>query len=331
MAETYGFFNSQLVDGQPDRSYEATDFANYYAQLVGTGVFANPSTNLQVQPVSTANLTVKVCSGDAYIKGYWYKLSEDMTFKLSVNTGSVARYDAIILTLNLALRTIALSLVQGSTASSVPAPTLIRNSTQYQLCLAQVAVPPSSASIPITASMIYDRRSNSSYCGWVTGLIDQIDTTNLFAQFTDAWNTWFNNKKQEVKDFTLVTRYNNRVLSTSVNQTSFTIGIPEYDVDIDILNVYVNGMKLTPTTDYTNTQTTVTLSDGLDITGTPVEFEVFKSIDTEGVESVVSTVQQHTLQLGGMTLCHISPTAFNALVNKDPNTLYVVDPALEVT
>ena len=40
----------------------------------------------------------------------------------------------------------------------------------------------------IRQSNIIDERANTEVCGFVTGLIDQIDTTNLFAQYDDAFN-----------------------------------------------------------------------------------------------------------------------------------------------
>ena len=40
----------------------------------------------------------------------------------------------------------------------------------------------------IRQSNIVDERANTDVCGFVTGLIDQIDTTNLFAQYDDAFN-----------------------------------------------------------------------------------------------------------------------------------------------
>ena len=39
-------------------------------------------------------------------------------------------------------------------------------------------------------------RHNSNRCGIVAGTISQIDATNLFAQFTAEFNTWF----QTIKD-----------------------------------------------------------------------------------------------------------------------------------
>lgn len=56
---------------------------------------------------------------------------------------------------------------------------------------------------------------------------------------------------------------------------------------------------------------------------------------TVGAEGIVDITDERVIvqgfgAFGGLRLRHISPTAYAALTVKDPNTLYVVDPALEV-
>lgn len=200
MAETSGFFNSQLVDGQPDIAYEATDFANYYGMLISNGVFASPASNLQVVSESSAT-NIKVKKGSAFIKGYWYILSDDLSLALQANTGNSTRYDSIILTLDIPSRQISLSSVTGKSSSSgVPAPVLTRDDSIYQLCLAQVAVLPQKSGMVITDGRIYDKRPDAKYCGFVTGLVDQIDTTNLFAQYNSEFTEWFTENQKKLGD-----------------------------------------------------------------------------------------------------------------------------------
>ena len=43
----------------------------------------------------------------------------------------------------------------------------------------------------ITESNITDRRANTSYCGFVTGTVEQIDIGDLLTQFESQFNDWF--------------------------------------------------------------------------------------------------------------------------------------------
>ena len=61
MAVTYGFFDS--ING--DRTYNADDIGNYFLKLISNGVFATPSTSLQVQ--ATTGMTVNVAAGWGFI------------------------------------------------------------------------------------------------------------------------------------------------------------------------------------------------------------------------------------------------------------------------
>lgn len=137
----------------------------------------------------------------------------------------------------------------------------------------------------ITQSVITDERGNKDLCGWVTGLINQIDTTNLFAQYEAAFQEWFDGVKDAVTKTTLVRQYTSLYVTTTENEQTIPINISQYNETLDILNVYVNGLRLIPGVDYTKNNTNVTLSNALDVIGTPVAFEVLKSIDRSDTES----------------------------------------------
>lgn len=201
MSENSGFFNAQLVDGEPDRAYEASHFAAYYATLIDNGVFANPATNLQV--VAGANaLEVIVKAGKAFIQGYWYTNTENLSLSFSPNSGTgQVRWDEVILELNLSTRQIAAKVVTGTLSGTRPTPTVIRSGNVYQLCLAQLKIPPT-GSPKLSNSYIYDIRSNSTYCGWVKGLIDQIDTTDLFNQYDASFTEFMDDVEYKLSDST---------------------------------------------------------------------------------------------------------------------------------
>ena len=78
MAEQSGFFDAYAsTDSEGnvvyDRVYLAKSFAKYFASFIGNGVFGGKSNELMVQQKTTADMSVKILSGQAWINGYWYE------------------------------------------------------------------------------------------------------------------------------------------------------------------------------------------------------------------------------------------------------------------
>lgn len=186
-----GFFDALESGGEYDRVYNASMFAHYFNLLVKNGVFANPATSLQVVANATPNMQVVVNPGSAWINGYYMTVLSGSTEVLSIELASAAlnRIDSVVVGLNLINRQMSVYIKQGTPAASPVAPSLTRNNDVYELELAQISVAAGIGSI--IQDYITDMRQNSSRCGIVTGTISQIDATNLFAQFTAAFNTWF--------------------------------------------------------------------------------------------------------------------------------------------
>ena len=93
MAEKYSFFNAVLSGEEYDRTYKAEDLAEYFASFIANGVFPNPSTNLQV--MSTGNMDIRIGTGKAWINGYYYSNTEDMTKTLNVADGTLDRKSVV--------------------------------------------------------------------------------------------------------------------------------------------------------------------------------------------------------------------------------------------
>lgn len=168
------------VDGVTtyDREYGSAEFREVMRKLVGDGVYANPANNMQV--TAGGGMTVSVLPGYCWIKGALGIVDEAETLTLDAATASrvdliVARFD-----LSLSARDIHLAVLKGTNGSNT-APTLTRNDSIYELQLARVQV--SANATNITPANITDTRFNDSVCGIVTGVIDQIDATDLFAQY----------------------------------------------------------------------------------------------------------------------------------------------------
>lgn len=180
-----GFFNSMKAEGEKfgDRVYRAEDWAQYFAQFIGNGVYANPAASMQVRSVS--GLIVRISAGSCFINGYTGYA--DGTDLLTLNYGSgLPRIDRIVLRLDLAARSIYPVVIMGTAAESPVPPNIIRNNSMYDLCIAQISVAANATSV--SQANITDMRSNSSVCGFVAGVINQIDTTDLFLQYEAQWN-----------------------------------------------------------------------------------------------------------------------------------------------
>ena len=286
MAVTYGFFNS--VNG--DRTYNADQISNYFLKLISNGVFATPSNAMQVQ--ATSGLNVKVTAGWGFINCKWICNDNDYNLQLDAADLMLNRIDRVVMRLDNStpVRSISIAIKTGTTATTPTAPALTRSGDVYELSLAQIYVAANATSI--TQSNITDERPNTDLCGFVTGLIDQIDTTNLFAQFTDSFDTWFDNIKEEVKTTTIVIQYHSRYVTEAASETTIPIQIDNYNETLDILYVYINGLKLVQGVDYTIDGTNIELTQALDVIGTPVEFEVLKSTDTAEAGSIVPLILQ---------------------------------------
>ena len=197
MALSYGFFDAELTpSGQYDRVYAAEQFAEYFHLIVSNGVFPDPATQLQVVASDTPNMNVNVSDGYGWINGYYAKNSGPYPLAIQAASGTLNRIDAVVLRWVNASRSMELAVKTGIAASSPATPALQRDTDVYELMLATVTVAAGVTSI--TQSSITDKRSDTSVCGWVTGAVQNIDTTNLFAQYDTAFQEWFDNIKSQL-------------------------------------------------------------------------------------------------------------------------------------
>ena len=189
MAEYSSFFNS-VVDGAGiyDREYNAEDFAEYFASFIGNGVYADSANELMVSAVG-GNMSVIVDTGSAWINGYYYSNKSQKGLTLSIADGANDRTDYIVIRLDLINREITAEVSEGTPSPQATPPTLQRDSDAWEIAIASVRVPANANDI--SQANITDTRSDNGVCGWVSGVIDQIDTTALFAQYDDAFQTWF--------------------------------------------------------------------------------------------------------------------------------------------
>lgn len=182
--EKYSFFNS--VEG--DRTYQASDFADYFKRFLTSGVFPKPSTSLQV--LSNDSYTISLQPGYAMLEGYMYYNTDVKNIVLDAADGVLNRIDYVMVQLDLANRKIETIVKKGTPATSPVPPSIIRSESIFELVLAQIYIPKSAASI--SQMNITDVRMNSEICGWVNSTI-QADTSAIF----DQYESWFNTRTAE--------------------------------------------------------------------------------------------------------------------------------------
>jgi hypothetical protein len=288
MAIKYGFFNS--VGG--DRKYNAEDMSEYFDGLISNGVYESIGDKLQVSVGE--GMSVNVGTGRAMIDCHWLKNDAVLNLPISQSDVQYDRIDCIAVKLDLTERTMSIEVIEGRTMTMPVTPIRSDTETIKYIWLAYIRINANTTSIPF--SRIYDLRGGS-LCPWVTGLIKQVDTSQLFAQWQDAcesyynsmtaeMNTYFDNKKAEYEAWfdtltdtltvdTYIRKYQNSYEVTS-EVTELEIGIPEYDSTKDVLFVNINGVEFIEGVDYQTSTNKIVLSNSIKGTN-QMTFIVLKS------------------------------------------------------
>ena len=158
----------------------------YFGSFIGNGVFPVPSTGLQVVVGSGMQVTVK--AGKAWINGYFYNNTSDLSLTLATADGVLNRIDRIVVQWDLTNRIISVKAKSSSYSASPTAPAVERDADIYELAIADVYV--SAGATTITQSNITDRRYNTELCGIVVGVVEQIDPSAITAQFDNFFELY---------------------------------------------------------------------------------------------------------------------------------------------
>ena len=276
MAVNGYFFNAVLSEGVYDRIYNAEDMTSYLNQLVGNGVFPNPSTQLQVRAGSGMNVIVGAGSG--WINGHKMVNTADLTLAVTASDVVLNRIDAVIFYVDFTTRSMGITIKTGTLASSPVAPSLTRSTNRYEMCLARITV--NKQVTAITTAMITDTRANSSLCGIVQGLIHQIDTTTLWQQQQAKFDEWLDGVQTQFDEFKAFRKLEGIRVTINANESTFNVKtlIPQYAFAYDILEVYINGFHLNGN-EYTLSNNVVTLERPIEKAGAVVDFIVYHMIN----------------------------------------------------
>lgn len=190
MAWKSGFFNS--VNG--DRTYNADQMSAIFSGLISDGVYEAVGNKLAVQPNN--GMVIQINTGRGWFNGRW--VNNDSIYSQTLEAADVLlnRYCAVCIRVDTSdgVRSAEPYFKYSEFATAPVKPTMIRTETVKEYCLAYVYIKAGATSI--TAADIEDTRSNTSLCGWVTGLIKQLDTTTLYEQWEAVFYDWFNNLEE---------------------------------------------------------------------------------------------------------------------------------------
>ena len=279
MSISYGYFNS--ING--DRTYNADQMSEYFDGLVSNGVYESVGNALQVKAITGQEMAVQVGSGRGIINCKWIKNDAAITLDITQAHAVLNRYTAVVLKLDIVNRLMTITTKDGTAASTPTKPSMQNDAEAIELCLAYIYVAAGATSI--SQANIEDMRP-SSLCGWVTGLIEQVDTSQLFLQWQTAYETyyatmtarfeeWFDTLTEQLNVNTYIRRYYKRVVLESGDSNVIPLDMSGYTFALDdIVDVFINGLHAAPEVDYYIDQSTTPPSIHPIASGVGTEFYI---------------------------------------------------------
>ena len=262
-----GFYNNKKnSNGEDDRVYTAEDIRAPYNSVYTKGIKpeADGTAGEMLKVTATGGLKIAVAKGEANL-GAWFENEGAFNITLDNYTGAV-RYDCVIVR-NDDNDDVRMPSIYIKSLSRIPTKDdLIQEGKIYEICLAYVIVPALSGDIQIV-----DTREDGQLCNVMSGV-----------------------------GATVVRTYRNTVYSDTAGQKNFLIGIPQFNKSRDHLTVIVEGRILSETAYTIASNWTVALDLGLPVIGTRVDFEVRKSVNAAGADTVVQEVAGLLNEMAGV-------------------------------
>lgn len=274
-----------------DREYLAADFARYFKQFIGNGIYAQPANGLKV--FSSGFMGISVNKGEAFVDGYYGHSEETVNLILDEGDATYARIDRVVMRLNLLDRMWQIAIVKGTPESVPKAPALNRYvgeaGNYYELGLATIYVKQNATSI--TDAEITDTRLDDETCGIVAGVVDQVDMTDLYKQFQSFLEQnitqWTEIKKQQETAWTQQTTKQQQDFTTQLQAQQ-----TEYQKLHDEIQGWYNGVKndiakLLPF-DFDNLAALSGVTRKTTESGTTITEEIFNTLNSQKVATRVT-------------------------------------------
>lgn len=206
MALRYGYFDSDIIgvddEGMPvfDRAETSDLFALLFASLVSDGVLALPSSCFRVRATGNG-LNLEVDPGFGMVKGHFAYNDEVDQLAIESAPQSYSRIDRVVMRCNYLERLVEIVLKTGEEAANPVPPELIRPAAgdYFELCLANIRLSPRQT--VITQSSVTDTRADSSVCGYITQLIDHLDTAVFYEQLNTFYQEFVDKSNTTYEEF----------------------------------------------------------------------------------------------------------------------------------
>lgn len=174
MAEHFRFFDS-ADPVNPDRTYNAQEFTDYFMSIIDTGVLQGADNELAIS-VDGSSMQSLLDTGVAFIEGRYYRNDSSLTLAHDTESLGNDRIDRIVirLDLNTENRYVRAFVKKGTSSSSPVPPDLTRDAYVYEISVAQVYI--TGGQTYISEDDIIDERG-TDVCPWATSKIIP-DTTD---------------------------------------------------------------------------------------------------------------------------------------------------------
>ena len=184
------FFDSQVTYdeyGTPvyDRPNSAEQLRVTFSSLLSNGIVSTKTSSMASEVGfivdAVEGMEIAVNKGVCWINGSCGRESSRRTFKLDAGMEQ-PRYDSVVLRWDnrQAARNIDIFVKKGTPGGDPTIPLLERNSSVYELRLANILVQANTSAV--TTKNITDTRLDTEDCGLVVGLVENIDTSQLYKQ-----------------------------------------------------------------------------------------------------------------------------------------------------
>lgn len=168
-----GTENAGFLEG---RGYTASFLYEFFALLVGNGVYAN-----ELTPTATnEDMSITHGSGHAWINGVCYKNAVPFVLDIATADGVLNRYDSLMVRLDLSLNETYAIIVQGDYAVNPTPPEVTRNAETFDLKICDIYIP--AGCTKITQDQITDTRLDASVCGVPVFPVEHLDMTTFYQQ-----------------------------------------------------------------------------------------------------------------------------------------------------
>lgn len=288
------FYNSE----NGDRLYDADSFSEWLRKFFTTGVFTG-----DLQVTATTGMVIQVASGYCNVNGKVKMWDTPTSFTLDTADDINPRIDRICIQRNDTDRDITLVVKTGTPAASPSGASLQRSDGIYELCLAEVTV--GAGAVSVTQANIADKRTDSDLCGIVTGTVEEIDFTQITAQWQAYYSEFIENEMADYTEWTTEQK-------AAFNEWFNTIqGILGEDEAANLLSMIQENES-----DITALQTRMTTAE-TDISTAELDIDTLQS-DMSTANSDIESIESRLNSLG--LVQEINQTITAATTNITTNT-----------